>query len=101
MGKNLEKEIKTVRIMVEMFCRHHHGKGELCEGCKTSSEYAENRIRKCTFGAKKPVCAECTIHCFKPNMRSRIREVMRFAGPRMAFIHPVLAAHHLFRKYSR
>jgi len=98
MGNNLEREIKTVRIMIEMFCKHHHHRDELCEGCKKLSDYAQNKIRKCTFGANKPVCTECTIHCFKPAMRSQIREVMRFAGPRMTFKHPVLALHHLFRK---
>jgi len=99
MGNDLKKEIKTVHIMVEMFCKHHHAGGELCEGCKELSDYAEDRIRKCTFGVNKPVCAECTVHCFKPDMRSQIKEVMRFAGPRMTFKHPVLAAHHLVRKY--
>jgi Nitrous oxide-stimulated promoter len=99
MENNLEREIKTLSIMVEMFCKRHHGRGELCEGCKKLSDYAQNRIRKCTFGVNKPVCAECTVHCFKPDMRSQIREVMRFAGPRMTFKHPMLAAHHLFRKY--
>ena len=33
------------------------------------------------FRINKPVCAECTVHCFKPDMRSQIRDVMRFAGP--------------------
>jgi hypothetical protein len=100
MGNNLEREIKTIRIMVEMFCKHHHGGGELCEGCKKLSDYAQSRIGKCTFGVNKPVCADCTVHCFKPDMRSEIKEVMRFAGPRMTFKHPVLAAHHLFRKFN-
>jgi Nitrous oxide-stimulated promoter len=98
MENNLEREIKTVRIMVEMFCKHHHGSSELCESCKKLSDYAENRIRKCSFGVNKPVCADCTVHCFKPDMRSQIKEVMQFAGPRMAFKHPVLAAYHLLRK---
>jgi hypothetical protein len=98
MGNNLEREIKTVHIMVEMFCKHHHDRGGLCEDCQKLSDYAENRIRKCTFGVNKPVCSECKIHCFKPEMRSQIKEVMRFAGPRMNFKHPVLAIHHLIRK---
>ncbi|MGZ6290822.1 MAG: nitrous oxide-stimulated promoter family protein [Syntrophales bacterium] len=98
MENNLEREINTIRIMVEMFCKRHHG-SELCEGCQNLSDYAQDRIRKCKFGVNKPVCADCTIHCFKQDMRSQIGEVMRFAGPRMTFKHPVLAAHHLLRKY--
>jgi Nitrous oxide-stimulated promoter len=100
MGNNLERETKTVRIMVEMFCKRHHDRDELCGGCKKLYNYAEKKIRKCTFGVNKPVCAECTVHCFKPEMRSQIREVMRFAGPGMTLRHPVLALHHLVRKHK-
>jgi len=35
------------------------------------------------------------VHCYKPEMRERIRGVMRFAGPRMALRHPLLAVRHL------
>jgi len=101
MGKNLEKEVKTIGIMVEMFCKHHHHGGEPCEACQKLSDYAQNRIGNCTFGVDKPVCAECTVHCFKTDMRSQIKEVMKFAGPRMTFKHPVLAAHHFLRKYRK
>jgi antitoxin component of MazEF toxin-antitoxin module len=31
-------------------------------------------------------------------MRDKIRTVMRYAGPRMIFYHPVLAIKHLLRK---
>ncbi len=34
-------------------------------------------------------------------MRQQIREVMRFAGPRMIFVHPVDALHHLIKKSKR
>ena len=97
MSKGLEKEIRTVQLMIEIFCKRHHG-GELCEACRRLSAYTKGRIEKCTFGVDKPVCAECTIHCFKPDMRAQIREVMRFSGPRMAWKHPMLAMHHLMRK---
>lgn len=99
MGNNLEREIKTVHIILEMFCKHHDHGEELCEKCKGLIVYAENRIRKCTFGINKPVCSECTVHCSKPEMQSQIKKVMRFAGPRMNFKHPVLVIHHFIRKY--
>jgi hypothetical protein len=31
-------------------------------------------------------------------MRERIRTVMRFAGPRMFFIHPIAAVKHIIRE---
>lgn len=35
------------------------------------------------------------VHCYKPAMREKIREVMRFSGPRMMLYHPVLAVSHV------
>lgn len=43
----------------------------------------------------KTFCANCRVHCYKPDMREKIRAVMRFSGPRMIFYHPVAAIHHV------
>jgi hypothetical protein len=92
----VEREIKTVRTMIGMYCRSRHGSGKaLCEDCRSLCSYAEKRIEKCPFGESKPVCSKCPIHCYKPEMRQRIGEVMRFAGPKMMFRHPVMALRHL------
>lgn len=39
--------------------------------------------------------ANCKVHCYKPEVREQIRQVMRFSGPRMLLYHPVLAVWHL------
>ena len=92
----IERERKTLEAMIRIFCRDRHGtKGELCSDCKGLFAYATKRLNKCSFNEKKPSCAFCPIHCYRPDMRQRIREVMRFAGPRMFWKHPVLAACHL------
>lgn len=93
MSKLLENEIKTARAMIAMFCRRHHGP-ELCGQCRELMEYVEQRLKKCTFGPGKPACSKCGIHCYQPQMRARIREVMRFAGTRMVLTHPVLSFRH-------
>jgi hypothetical protein len=54
-----------------------------------------SRLNRCPFGQDKPTCATCPIHCYKPKLRERIREVMRFAGPRMLWRHPILAIRHV------
>ena len=81
-----EREVKTIQAMVEIYCRAHHGRDrdQLCEACQTLFEYAQARLGKCPFGPEKPVCANCPIHCYRPEMRDQIREVMRYSGPRMA-----------------
>jgi len=82
--------------MIRIFCRDRHGTtGGLCGDCTELRAYAERRLEKCPFGSEKPTCARCPVHCYRPGMRDRIREVMRHSGPRMIWRHPVLAAFHL------
>ncbi len=92
----LSREKRTVETMVRIACRGRHGtQGELCEECEELLTYALDRLAKCPFQASKPTCAECSIHCYRPDMRDRIQAVMRYAGPRMLFRHPLLAVAHL------
>ncbi len=92
----LRRERATLAAMVRLDCRKHHGcRGTLCEECRSLLDYAMKRLDLCPFGADKPTCARCPVHCYKPDMRERVREVMRSAGPRMTFRHPILAALHL------
>jgi hypothetical protein len=91
----LGREKGTIGAMIRLYCRGHHEAAEaLCEECQRLEDYALGRLDRCPFGAAKPTCARCTIHCYKPAMRARIREVMRYAGPRMLLRHPVLALRH-------
>jgi hypothetical protein len=94
--KPSEREIKAVGVMIGIHCHGRHGvtKG-LCGDCRDLAAYAGQKVRACPFGEGKPVCSQCRIHCYKPLMRSRIREVMRFSGPRMILRHPLLAIRHL------
>ena len=47
------------------------------------------------FHEGKTTCANCPAHCYKPEMREKIRKVMRYAGPRMIYRHPILALLHI------
>ena len=91
----MEREVKTVMIMIVMYCRQHHGGKGVCKDCQKLVTYAEQRIRRCPFGENKPACGKCKIRCFKPLMSSQIRDVMRFARPKMFYRHPILAIRHL------
>jgi hypothetical protein len=99
--KRLEREVRTVRLMIDLYCRRHHGVKEPCGNCRDLAAYAERRIGKCPFGEEKPACGRCPVHCYKPEMKARILEVMRFAGPRMTWRHPLLAIRHLFGRWGR
>ena len=94
--RRIRRERKTMAAMVTLYCRAHHGtRGELCAECAEFLDYAFQRLQRCPFGGTKPTCADCTIHCYAPERRQQAKQVMRYAGPRMLFRHPVLAVLHL------
>ena len=92
----IAREKRTLRAMVRIYCRAHHGPSqETCRECAELLDYALGRLDRCPFGGDKPPCVDCPIHCYKPAMRDRARAVMRYAGPRMIWRHPILAIMHL------
>lgn len=98
----LKREADTVLAMVRIYCHAHHGtKGdELCPDCQELADYAFKRLSCCPFKEEKPVCAKCKVHCYKPAYREKISEVMRFAGPRVMFKHPILSLEHLWKSLT-
>jgi len=81
--------------MIAVYCRGvHHTSGEPCRECDELLAYAERRIEKCPFHDDKPPCAKCPIHCYQPRIREQVKEVMRYAGPRMLWRHPIFALRH-------
>jgi hypothetical protein len=94
--KRIARELYTVKKMIEMYCRgHHHAPTALCGSCASLWDYVEERAQRCPFAQNKPTCLNCTVHCFKKERRDEIGTVMRYAGPRMLWRHPVLAVLHL------
>lgn len=93
----IEREKQVVGQMIAIYCRHHHSPspGTLCPDCRTLLEYAHQRLGRCPKGEAKTSCRKCEIHCYSPDNRRKIREVMRYVGPRMLFIHPISAIRHL------
>jgi hypothetical protein len=101
-SRRIGREKKTVEAMIHISCHNlHQTKKDLCHECRKLLEYAQSRLNKCPFQEKKTTCANCRTHCYKPVMRERIKEVMRYSGPRMTSRHPILAFYHFldgFRK---
>lgn len=90
------REKEVVSLMIRMYCRGRHGqKKGLCPGCRSLCDYAAQRIEHCPFMETKTFCSNCRVHCYAPKQREAIRQVMRYAGPRMLFHHPVMALRHL------
>ena len=125
MPDRIADEKKVVALMIRMYCRRHcrqQGRTDitdradrtsdinqadnssrtatspLCPECAALLDYALRRLDSCRFGNGKPSCRKCPVHCYRADMRERIRTVMRWAGPRMIFHHPIAATRHLLRE---
>lgn len=91
------KEKEMVSFMIELYCKkNHHPKGRLCAECAALERYAFDRSDHCPFMENKTFCANCSVHCYKPDMKEQIRTVMRFSGPRMILHRPRAALYHLY-----
>ena len=104
--KRRAREMRVVSQMICIYCAdHHEGRSEtaycgepICAECAKLDAYAVMRTERCRKMDQKISCEECENHCYRPEERARIREVMRHAGPRMITKHPIEAIRHLFGK---
>ena len=93
--KRLEREQRTLQVMIALYCQKQHGcQSGLCPACRELQDYAIQRLQHCPFQLGKTTCARCPIHCYREDMRERIRLVMRFSGPRMLLHRPLLTILH-------
>ena len=97
-----DDEKRVVKKMITLYCNSNHNtKYELCESCSELGEYANARLERCPFGEEKPTCGSCTIHCYKPEMKAKIKKVMKFSGPRMLLCSPIYTMRHFYKEYKR
>lgn len=94
----IENEKAVVAKMIRLYYRRKLGLREPSTEELELLSYAERRLTHCKFGEQKPACKRCPIHCYRSDMRAKIREVMRWAGPRMIIYDPVAAIKHLLNK---
>ena len=95
--KKRQDEKRLVAEMIAYYCKKKHGSAEglLCEDCRKLMDYANTRIERCPFTESKTFCSNCEVHCYAPEMRARIREVMLYSGPHMLIRHPLLSVRHV------
>jgi len=98
----VDKDNRILAEFIKIYCSHRHkdaprepwvNRGgfevdlgveppELCADCSDLLSYSVARRNHCPQDPK-PTCKNCEIHCYAPEYRSRIREVMRFSGKRL------------------
>jgi len=86
----IAKDEKVLRAFIARYCRTHHldtgvdaqvqEQGQAyCQECYELLHYALQRNANCPLDPK-PACRQCEIHCYKTQMREKIRQVMKFSG---------------------
>ncbi|MCL2807354.1 MAG: nitrous oxide-stimulated promoter family protein [Coriobacteriia bacterium] len=106
--KRRRREKRTISQMIVIYCKGVHinsGRTEeahcgrlLCPECALLDSYAVDRTEQCRQMGAKTLCENCESFCYDPIKRQAVREVMRYAGPRMIFCHPIAALKHLLNK---
>lgn len=98
MGKRIEREKRVVKLMIQKYCSNFHNSEILCAECADLLNYSVKHLLACPFAENKPACSACTIHCYSKNYKNKIKQVMRFSGPKMIFEHPKDTIYYFFDK---
>ncbi len=93
----MKREKEILKKMITVFCQSRHKNDQMCSECRQLLSYAHLKLDKCPFKENKTACSKCKVHCYEPQMRQKIKEVMRYSGPRMIYKHPVAAIKHLLK----
>ena len=93
-----KKELRVLAQFTSVYCKVHHNverlplesdvpgvaalkvnKYQVCDSCREFLYYAIERRLHCPLDPK-PICKHCHVHCYKPDYRQKVREIMRFSG---------------------
>lgn len=103
--KKREYEKSIMLYMIKVYCKHCHkkhyeikktfGSKDICKECEEVYNYSKERTDKCKFIATKTFCSACPSHCYKKDMKEKIKKIMSFSSKRMFFYNPIMTLKHL------
>lgn len=96
-GPLIQEEMRLVSCMIELYYKKN--KGNIPE--KRMASYVNQRLSFCQFGEEKTTCQKCPVHCYQEVYRNQMKQIMRYSGPRMLLVHPLLTLRHGFRGLTR
>lgn len=101
MGSNADiyRDLKTLALFIDLYCRRHHKQAaktpvglkghdvaavagraiSLCPACTKLLAHAFVKRARCPMDPK-PMCKHCPNHCYHPDYRAQIRQVMKSSG---------------------
>lgn len=98
----LNRDLSTLALFISVYCTHKHpgalkapvelkthdlaaitgSTPSLCPSCSKLLAHAFVKRSTCPLDPK-PACKHCPQHCYHPEYRRRIQEVMRYSGRRL------------------
>ena len=95
-----EREMKTIRAMIAIYCQDHHhvAAGSCAMRARRCSSMLRPDLANARGVTRNPCVPTARSIAIKPAMRDQVRQVMRYAGPKMLLRHPLLAVSHLLQK---
>ena len=102
MDEDLQRDLETLAEFIDVYCTNKHKDAPkspvdlktgdasamlaasvyLCDECAKLLSHAFVKRSSCRFDPK-PACKHCPDHCYHPKYRENIKEVMKFAGPKL------------------
>lgn len=95
--KKDDRGLSTVCFMIEKYYENNKAEPGVKEDLLA---YVEKKLSLCPHGDNKPSCSSCNIHCYDEDHREKIKKVMRYMGPRMAFYRPLKSLDHFLEKFK-
>ena len=97
-----DKDRSTLEAIGRIYCNAHHkdapkDQAGLCVQCRETVDRTLERTASCPFGHEGN-CQDCAVHCQRGESQQRVREMMSYAAPRMAFRHPLMTFEYLCKK---
>ncbi len=87
MAGDVGKDLNVLEQFIQIYCDTKHKKvdksdkdgSNLCPECHETMNYSRIQRELCPLDPK-PSCKNCDIHCYKPDQRQKIRDIMRHSG---------------------
>lgn len=95
-NRHQRNDIRIIGTFTEVWCAGHGHQERavieqpgdlaplrLCPACATFMAYAVARRLNCPLEAEKPSCKHCRIHCYAPQQRAQVKQIMAWSGRRL------------------
>lgn len=70
-NSKIEMDQQTIRLMIDIYCKHHLGTAESPLKYNQLVAYACHLFEHCRWGEKKNACKDCSVRCHVPGKKRK------------------------------